>query len=97
MTLEQMQQFGAEFDGRIAAAQAESAASFQAAAQANGDHISKAVEGKFATVDENFGALTNRVMELFGEQEERMDVGCQQPRRSTTYLWGSVERSCSTS
>ena len=74
VTFEQMQQFRAEVDGRIAAAQAESAASLQAAAQANRDDISKAVEGKFATVDEKSCALSGCVMELFGEQKDRMDV-----------------------
>ena len=87
VTFEQMQQFRAEVDGRIAAAQAESVASFQAAAQANRDDISKAVEGKFATVDEKFSALLSRVMGLFGEQKDRMDVTAKKVsmgrRRST--------------
>ena len=66
-TYEQMQQFRAEIDGRIAAARATSAASFQTAALQNRNEIAVAVEAKFSV-------LSERVMGLFGEQKMRMDV-----------------------
>ena len=48
VTLEQMQQFRAEFDGRIAAAQATNAASFQEALAQIQKEIAQAVEAKFS-------------------------------------------------
>ena len=74
VTFEQMQQFRAEVDGRIAAAKAENEASFQAASQANKDEIATVVEAKFAEVDGKFSALSGRVLELFGKQKTRMDA-----------------------
>ena len=74
MTFEQMQQFRAEIDGRIAEAQANSAASFQTAALQNRSEIATAVETKFAAVETKFSELSERVMGLFGEQKTRMDL-----------------------
>ena len=74
VTFEQMQQFRAEVDGRIAAAKAENEASFQAASKANKDEIATVVEAKFAEFDGKFIALSGRVLELFGEQKTRMDA-----------------------
>ena len=67
VTFEQMQQFRAEIDGRIAAAQATSAASFQTAALQNRNESAVAVEAKFSE-------LSERVMGLFGKQKTRMDL-----------------------
>ena len=74
VTFEQMQQSRAEIDGRIAEAQANSAASFQTAASQNRSEIATAVETKFAAVETKFSELSERVMGLFGEQKTRMDL-----------------------
>ena len=64
---EQMQQFRAEVDGRIAATQATSAASFQAASAQKQKGIGQAVEGKFSE-------WSDRVMGLFDSHKVCMDA-----------------------